>query len=89
MKPLEQARGILGEHFRNYVIIVQDDENPHHFDAYYSEPYAAAGLLTEAKKVHEAHMDSLNDPTEWDWDWEEEDDDDDDGGCSCEFYPKV
>ena len=26
--PLEQATGILGEHFKNYVVIVQDADNP-------------------------------------------------------------
>ena len=36
--PLEAARGILGEHYRNYVIIVQDDEQPALMDCVHSDP---------------------------------------------------
>lgn len=61
MTPLEQARGILGEHFRNYVIIVQPEEDPSFFDMVNSDPYATTGLLIEAQRWHHAQMNAVGD----------------------------
>ena len=47
MTPLEQAQALLGEHYRNYVIIVQTDDAPHTFDIAASDPFATTGLLIE------------------------------------------
>jgi len=81
MSPLEQASGILGEHFKNYVIIVQDDEVPSFFDCVHSDPFATTGLLLEATKYHHAQMDaigSLEEDIEWVTEDEEEDEEEDD-----------
>ena len=48
MSPLEQALGILGEHYRNFVVVVQFDEHPSSYDLQYSDPYAAIGLLQQS-----------------------------------------
>jgi hypothetical protein len=72
VKPLDQATGILGEHFKNYVVIVQDADVNTFMDVVSSDPYATTGLLIEASKWHEAQMNALNAPAD-DWDWEEED----------------
>jgi hypothetical protein len=71
MTPIEQAQAILGEHFRNYVLITQDADVPSHFDCYYSDPYATTGLLLEASKYHHAQMNSVGGLCE-DWEWEED-----------------
>lgn len=50
---LKQVTGILGEHFRNYVVIASDDEAPLAYDVRFSDPYAAKGLLESATEYHE------------------------------------
>lgn len=68
MSHLEQATGILGEHFKNYIVIVQDDENPDFFDMVHSCPFATTGLLLEAQKYHHAQLNAignLEDSYEW------------------------
>ena len=77
MTPLEQARGVLGEHFKNYVIIVQSEEDPSFFDMVNSDPYATTGLLLEAQKWHYAQMNAVGD-MEIEWVTEEDDAEDDD-----------
>ena len=71
MTPLEQAQGILGEHYRNYIVIVQDDESPSVFEMGYSCPYATTGLMIEASKYHQSLLDAMNAPEEG-FEWIEE-----------------
>ena len=74
--PLEAARGILGEHFRNYVIIVQDDDQPALMDCVYSAPFATTGLILEASKYHQAQMNAIGTLDNIEWVYEEVEDDD-------------
>ena len=53
---LKQVTGILGEHFRNYVVIASDDEAPLAYDVRFSDPYAAKGLLESATEYHESFI---------------------------------
>ena len=71
MSPLEQAQGILGEHYRNYIVIVQDDESPSVFEMGYSCPYATTGLMIEGSKYHPSLLDAMNAPEEV-FEWIEE-----------------
>ena len=71
MTPLEQAQAVLGEHYKNYVVIVQDAESPSVFEMASSCPYAATGLMIEASKYHNALMDAMNAPEEA-FEWIEE-----------------
>lgn len=64
MSPIEAARATLGEHYKNYVIIVQDDDNPSLFDMAFSCPYATTGLLMEASKYQHSLMNAMNHPEE-------------------------
>ena len=73
MTPLDQARAILGEHYRNYVIITQPEEAPNAFEFVCSDSFATTGLLVESMKYHSAVMDSLQDATA-DFEWVMEDD---------------
>lgn len=75
MQYLEQARAILGEHLRNYVIVYQTEDDPNNFDLTFSDPYAAKGLLESATKYHNTFIEG---GTEMDYEWSEVDDDDDD-----------
>ena len=72
--PIDEASAILGEHYRNYVIIFQDDDDPTGYDIAHSDPYAAKGLLEAATKYHNT---SLEGGTELDdFEWVELDDED-------------
>lgn len=53
---LDKVTGILGEHFRNYVVIASDDESPLAYDVRFSDPYAAKGLLESATEYHESFI---------------------------------
>jgi len=77
MTPLEQAQALLGEHYRNYVLIVQTEEAPHTFDMAASDPFATTGLLIESIKYHDAFMNTFQ-TSEDDFEWVEEDDDEED-----------
>ena len=79
MTPIEHARAILGEHFRNYVIIVQPEEDPTFFDVLHSDPFAATGLLQEGLEWHKATMSAPEEAFVWD----EEDDDEDSWGTEA------
>lgn len=68
---LDDACAILGEHYRNYIVIVQDDESPSLFDMAYSCPYATTGLMIEASKYHQSLLDAMNAPEE-SFEWIEE-----------------
>jgi hypothetical protein len=76
MTPLEQAQALLGEHYRNYVLIVQPEDAPHSFDMASSDPFATTGLLIESMKYHDAFMNTFQ-LSEDDFEWVEVDDDDD------------
>ena len=76
LEPIEQAISILGEHFRNYVIIASDEDKPLAYDIRFSDPYAADGLLRAATSYHEKYIGDGG--AEEDWDWAECDEDDDD-----------
>lgn len=70
--PLDQARAILGEHYRNYVIIAQPEEYPHTFEFVCSDSFATTGLLMESMKYHDAVMNTFQ-PLEDSFEWVEED----------------
>lgn len=53
---LDKVTGLLGEHFRNYVVIASDDESPLAYDVRFSDPYAAKGLLESATEYHESFI---------------------------------
>ena len=74
MTPLEQAQAILGEHYRNYVIIVQPEEEPYTFNIVSSDPFSTTGLLIESMKYHDAFMNTFQ-TVEEDFEWVEVDDD--------------
>ena len=78
--PLDQARAILGEHYRNYVIIAQPEEYPHTFEFVCSDSFATTGLLIESMKYHDAVMNTFQ-PTEevfeWVDEWVEEEEEED------------
>jgi hypothetical protein len=74
MTPLEQAQALLGEHYRNYVIIAQPEDLPHSFEFACSDSFATTGLLVESIKYHEAVMNSFQ-LSEDDFEWVEVDDD--------------
>lgn len=74
MTPLEQAQALLGEHYRNYVIIAQPEDFPHSFEFVCSDSFATTGLLVESIKYHEAVMNSFQ-LSEDDFEWVEVDDD--------------
>ena len=74
---LDDACAILGEHYRNYIVIVQDDDSPSLFDMAYSCPYATTGLMIEGSKYHQSLMNASNNPEDY-IEWETEDDDDED-----------
>lgn len=73
--PLEQAQALLGEHYRNYVIIAQPEEYPHTFEFVCSDSFATTGLLMESMKYHDAVMNTFQ-PTEDAFEWLEEEEED-------------
>lgn len=75
MTPVEQARAILGEYYKNYVVIVQDYDTPATYDVTFSDPYAALGLLECANNYHQTYLNSGNEPLE-EWVWDDDDDED-------------
>lgn len=76
VSPLEQAKGILGEHFQNYVIIVQPAEDPTFFDVVGSDPFATTGLLQSSVEYHKSYMDAgIVDDDAIVWTEEEEEED--------------
>ena len=79
MSPTEQVLAILGEHFKNYVVIMQDYDSPCSFQIYDSDPYAALGLLSEALKFSQQKVDEACEVTyEWEgWDLSGNDEEDD------------
>lgn len=76
---LNQVCALLGEHFRNYVVIASDDEAPLAYDVRFSDPYAAKGLLESATDYHESFItggtDHEFDNIEWETVEEDEDED--------------
>ena len=74
--PLEQAQALLGEHYRNYIIVAQPDDARYSFEFVNSDPFATTGLLQEASKYHQAVMNTFQDPEDA-FEWVTEDDEDD------------
>jgi len=74
--PLEQAQAILGEHYRNYVIIAQPEECQHTFEFVCSDSFATTGLLMESMKYHDAWMNTFQ-PIEDDFEWLDEEEEED------------
>jgi hypothetical protein len=77
MTPLEQARAILGEYYKNYVVIVQDYDNPTSYDVTFSDPYAAMGLLDCANNYHQTYLNVESNLVEEEWVWEDDDGEED------------
>lgn len=80
MSPTEQVLALLGEHFKNYVVITQDYESPCSFQIYESDPYVALGLLSEAQKFSQQKVDEACEVTyEWSgWDLSDNDEEEED-----------
>jgi hypothetical protein len=74
--PIDQASAILGEHYRNYVVLFQDDDDPTGYDIAYSDPYSAKGLLEAATKYHNTYLEGGTELD--DFEWSELDDEDED-----------
>jgi len=77
MTPLEQARAILGEYYKNYVVIVQDYDNPTSYDVTFSDPYAAMGLLDCANNYHQTYLNVESNLVEEEWVWEDDEEEED------------
>ncbi len=77
MTPLEQARALLGEHYKNYIIVAQPDDAKYSFEFIDSDPFATTGLLVESMKYHSAVMNTFQNPEEA-FEWSDVEDDDDD-----------
>jgi hypothetical protein len=75
---LDKVTGILGEHFRNFVVIASDDEAPLAYDVRFSDPYAAKGLLESATEYHESFISGGTSHELEGIEWETIDDDDED-----------
>jgi hypothetical protein len=79
VNPLEQAQALLGEHYRNYIIVAQPEDAQYSFEFVNSDPFATTGLLQEANKYHQAVMNTFQDPEDsFEWVTDDEDDEDDD-----------
>ena len=78
LSPLESAKAILGEHFKNYVIIAQEYETPTSYEVSFSDPYAAHGLLDCANIYHKAYLNAGLDDEDVAWIWEEDDEEEQD-----------
>lgn len=76
VSPIDQATSILGEHYKNYVVIFQEDTNPTSYDIRYSDPYAAKGLLDLCVKYHTSYLEG-DDICDSEIEWVEEEDDED------------
>lgn len=77
--PIDQATSILGEHYKNYVVIIQDYDLPSSFDIHYSDPFATKGLLDLTVKHHDAYLEGgISDELDCEWVWEDEVEEDDD-----------
>ena len=53
---LNQVCALLGEHFRNYVIIASKDDSPVSYETRFSDPYAAKGLMEVATDYHNSYI---------------------------------
>ena len=78
LSPLESAKAILGEHFKNYVIIAQDYDAPTSYEVAFSDPYAAHGLLDCANIYHQQYLNAGLDDEDVAWIWDEEDEEEED-----------
>lgn len=78
LSPLESARAILGEHFKNYVIIVQEYETPSSYEVTFSDPYAAHGLMDCANNYHQQYLNAGSGDPDVAWIWDDEDEEEED-----------
>jgi hypothetical protein len=71
--PLERLKAIAGEHFPNYVIIVDDDNVIEGCRFAFNNEFSATGLVLRASKLlRSAECSDVDN----DWIWVEDDDDD-------------
>ena len=78
LSPLESAKAILGEHFKNYVIIAQEYETPTSYEVSFSDPYAAHGLLDCANIYHKTYLNAGLEDEDVAWIWEDDDEEEPD-----------
>lgn len=78
LSPLEATKAILGEHFKNYVIITQDYDNPTSYEVAFSDPYAAHGLIDCANNYHKSYLNAGLDTEDAAWIWEDDDEEEED-----------
>ena len=78
LTPLEAARALLGEHYKNYVIIAQEYETPTTYEVTYSDPYAAHGLLECCSIYHKNYLNAGMENGETAWVWEEQEEEEED-----------
>ena len=72
--PLERLKSIAGEHFDNYVIIVDDPEVIEGCRFAFNNEFSATGLVLRASKLlQNAECSDVDN----DWIWVEDDDEDD------------
>ena len=74
--PFKQAQAILGEHYDNYVIIV--NEYPHECEVEYNNAFAAVGMLNWATKTIDNYFTDVHSEEETEIDWDESETNDDD-----------
>ena len=73
LDPLERLKGIAGEHFVNYVIVVDDPNVMEGVRFAYNNQFSATGMIIRASKLL---RDAEGSDVDTDWIWVEDDDDD-------------
>ena len=76
--PTEQACGIIGEHFENYIVVCQNPELPNCIEIHTPNPVASVGLLAMAIDWSRK-QNSLDDDTSYFYEWEETESEEDEG----------
>ena len=71
--PLERLKAIAGEHFQNYVIVVDDPNVMEGVRFAYNNEFSATGMIIRASKLLK---DSECSDVDTDWIWVEDEDDD-------------
>jgi hypothetical protein len=74
--PFQQAQAILGEHYENYVIIVNEDS--HGCEVEYNNAFASIGMLNWAKKTIDNYFEDVHSDENLEIDWDESETNDDD-----------
>lgn len=70
--PIDQAKALLGEHYANYVIIVQPEPALSNYELTYSCPFATKTLLDLANNHQQTFLEGGTDLEEWVWEEEED-----------------